>query len=95
MLMQLPTWGQNAEFQLEGLYAKDSEEYRYWSRHNLYRLADLTASKIVRNIWYEAGSTLEDFVVRSEKIGDLFANMREQTGEAVFALYEHIRQMIY
>ena len=86
-LSQLPSWNQSAELKTEQLFEKDTAQYRYWIQRNLYSLADLTASKLIRSIWYEDGVSLENRVSRCEAIGDLFTNLQRQCGETVFSIF--------
>lgn len=90
ILMKLPSWGQSAEIKIEQLFSKDSAEYHYWTRRNLYGLSDIMASKMIRSIWYEEGITMEERILRCETIGDMFTKLRTQTREPAFTIFEHM-----
>lgn len=90
ILAQFPSWYQSAGQKTEQLFAKDTPEFRYWIRYNLYELADGTANKMIKVIWYENGITMEERVARGEAVGDLFTSIRKQSKETVFAIFEHM-----
>lgn len=90
ILAQFPSWYQSAGQKTEQLFAKDTPEFRYWVRRNLYELADGTANKMIKVIWYEDNITMEERVSRGEAIGDLFTTLRKQSDENVFAIFEHM-----
>lgn len=89
ILNQFPSWYQSSGQKTEQLFVKDTPEFRYWVRRNLYGLADGTANKMIKVIWYEDGITMEERVSRGEAVGEMFSGLRRQFGDSVFAIFEH------
>lgn len=96
ILSQFPSWYQSAEQKSEQLFAKDTPEFRRRVRRNLYELADFTANKLIKTVWYseEYGGRGSDEklsgerTARCERLGDLLTEMRKESGENVFAVFE-------
>ena len=86
ILNSFPSWYQSAGQKTEQLFAKDTHEFRYWVKKNLYELADFTANKMVKNIWYDDAGTADEKVARAEAVGDMFAVMYQRSSDAVFAI---------
>lgn len=90
ILAQFPDWSQSAEQRTEQLYAKNTPEFRYWIRRNLYDLANFMANKLIKTIWYEENLSYEERVSRCEEAAELFAKLRAESDESVFAVCEHM-----
>jgi hypothetical protein len=88
LLRHFPTWYQSSGQKIEQLYAKDTPEFRYQVRKNLYELADFAADKAVKVIFFDNGLALNEKISKAESLGDMFAELGEKTGEAVFAVIE-------
>ncbi len=78
-----------ASHRIEQLFQKDSPEYRYWNRVNVYEYAQNSALKLGRAYWYSDGITDEEKVVLCEKAIDALSCARKETNEAYFALMEY------
>lgn len=90
ILSALPSWRECAGNKLEGLYEKDSAEYRYWNHRNLYQLADGTANKLIRSVWYQDDAPIEERISRCEALCELFSQMRKMSDEPIFKIMEHM-----
>ena len=78
-----------ASHRIEQLFQKDSPEYRYWNRVNVYEYAQNTALKLGRAYWYSDGITDDEKVALCEKAIDALSCARKETNEAYFALMEY------
>lgn len=84
-----PNSWDTASHRIEQLFQKDSPEYRYWNRVNVYEHAQNTALKLGRAYWYSNGITDEEKVALCEKAIDALTYARKETNEAYFALMEY------
>lgn len=84
LINDLPNWYQSSEQKTEQLFSKDSAEFRYWVRKNLYELADFAADKWVKAIFFEDTMILDEKVEKIESIGDRIATMYSEAEETVF-----------
>ncbi len=78
-----------ASHRIEQLFPKESSEYRYWNRVNIYQYAQNTALKLGRAYWYSDALRDEEKIAACEKTIDALATAREETGEAYFAIMEY------
>ncbi len=90
IIENFPTSFQTASIKTEQLFAKDTAEYRYWNRRNLYGFLDVTANKAVRMIWYDDLYTVDDKIKKIECLGDAMTDLR--LNMPLFAIPE---QMIF
>lgn len=90
ILSQFPSWATTAGQKSEQLFPKDTKEFRYWNRRNLYELADGMTNKMIRAIWYEDGVSMAERLSRCEAVGDLFTGLRKQSDENVFVIFEQM-----
>ena len=90
ILSHLPHWYSTSGQKSEQLFAKGTPEFLYWIRRNMYELADGTAFKIVRSLWYTDSLSVTEKSVRSEAVGDGFISLYENSGESVFAVMAHM-----
>lgn len=90
ILACFPSSFQTAAQKTEQLFPKDTAEYRYYNRKNLYGLLDVTANKAMRMIWYDDVFSLEEKIKRIEQLGDTMTAMRQSM--PLFAIPE---QMIF
>lgn len=90
ILSSFPSSFQTAAQKIEQLFPKDTAEYRYHNRKNLYGLLDVTANKAVRMIWYDHVLSLEEKITRIEQLGDTMTSLRQSM--PLFAIPE---QMIF
>ncbi|MBQ8546625.1 MAG: helix-turn-helix transcriptional regulator [Clostridia bacterium] len=94
---EFPDFLQNAHQKIEQLFTKDSEEYLYWNKINIYEYIDFTAMKIARMVWYDKALDKKEKVVKCEQIVDLLSTARRVTNEGFFVVLEKslIEQYIY
>ncbi len=84
-----PNSWDTASHRIEQLFQKDSPEYRYWNRVNVYEYAQNTALKLGRSYWYSANLTDEERIALCENAIDALTYARKETNEAYFALVEY------
>ncbi len=85
----LPSWYLSKEQKCEQLFAKNTPEFRYKNRRNLYELSSFVATKAVRNVFYSDNANPDFLIPKCENIGDSFYDIYRKTGE-VFALTEAV-----
>lgn len=88
LLARFPSWYRTTGQKTEQLYAKDTAEFRYWVRRNLYELAHFTANKLIKSIWYGEGSSKEEALKRCERAADMLSGLRAGSDESAFAVME-------
>lgn len=86
ILSQFPSWYQSMGQKTEQLFAKDTPEFRYRVRRNLYELADFSADKAVKVIFFDDSMDFTEKVMKAERIGDSVANSYNETGETFLCL---------
>ncbi len=79
-------WYETAEQKSEQLFAKDTPEFLYWVRKNLYELASFAADKAVKAIFFDTSLPFGERLEKAEAYGDLMDECRVKTGDAVFAV---------
>lgn len=79
----------SAYHKIEQLFSKDTPEYRYWNKVNIYTLAKDAALKLGRAYWYDDITTDSEKIIKCEKIIDILSNARKQTNESFFAVLEY------
>ena len=82
----LPDWYGTAGQKSEQLFPKDTPEFLYHARKNLYELADFAADKMVKVIFYDTCMPFEERIKKAEHYGDLLADLSTQTLDAVFTI---------
>lgn len=82
----LPNWYGTAGQKSEQLFPKDTPEFLYHARKNLYELADFASDKMVKVIYYDAKIPFEERIKKAEHYGDLLADLSTQTLDAVFTI---------
>ncbi|MBR5125042.1 MAG: helix-turn-helix transcriptional regulator, partial [Clostridia bacterium] len=73
----------------EQLFAKDTPEFLYWVKKNMYELADFAADKLVKSIFFDPQSPMEERVAEAEQYGDLVLKIAKETSEPFFAVIAH------
>jgi len=86
LLAQFPSWYQSSGQKIEQLFAKDTPEFRYYVKCNLYELSDFAADKAVKVIFFDDTITLDEKVAKTEMLGDMISALYDKSGEAVFAV---------
>ena len=84
----LPDWYGTAGQKSEQLFPKDTPEFLYHARKNLYELADFAADKMVKVIYYDAKIPFEERIKKAEHYGDLLADLSTQTLDSAFTVME-------
>lgn len=84
----LPNWYGTAGQKSEQLFPKDTPEFLYHARKNLYELADFAADKMVKVIYYDAKIPFEERIKKAEHYGDLLADLSTQTLDSAFTVME-------
>ncbi|MBE5873528.1 MAG: helix-turn-helix transcriptional regulator [Lachnospiraceae bacterium] len=82
----LPDWYGTAGQKSEQLFPKDTPEFLYHARKNLYELADFAADKMVKVIFYDTCMPFEERIKKAEHYGDLLADLSTQTLDAAFTI---------
>ncbi len=70
----------------EQLFAKDTGEYYFHVRKNMYELTDFAADKLGRTVFFNPSLSLEEKTERAVLYGDLMISAFEKTGEAFFLM---------
>ena len=70
----------------EQLFAKDTEEYYFHVRKNMYELGDFAADKLGRTVFFDPSRSLAEKVERAILYGDLMLNAYRETQEAFFLM---------
>ncbi len=79
-------WWVTSEQKSEQLFAKDTPEFLYWVKKNMYELAAFAADKLAKSVFFDAQYPYAEKVKRLELYGDKAASLYEETGEIFFAL---------
>ena len=74
------TDGQKAE----QLFAKDTDEYYFYVRKNMFELADFAADKLGRTVFFAPDLSMEEKTERSLQYGELMMDTYEKTNDAFF-----------
>ncbi len=70
----------------EQLFAKDTEEYYFHVRRNMYELADFAGDKLGRTVFFAPSLTTAEKTERALAYGEVLLNAHEQTEEDIFLL---------
>ena len=94
---EFPDFVQSSYQKIEQLFPKESEEFHYWNRMNIYRYMDFSAMKCARMYWYCKDLPVAERVDRCERVLDCFSAARAATGEGFLVVFEKslAEQMIY
>ncbi len=90
ILSQLPHWYSTSGQKSEQLFAKDTPEFFYWIRRNMYELSDGMVFKLIRSVWYTDVLSFEEKRDRCEKIGDGLSALYKETGEVALCVMAHM-----
>jgi transcriptional regulator with XRE-family HTH domain len=77
-------WYTTGEQKTEQLFAKDTDEYYFHVRKNMYELADFAADKLGRTVFFAPASTMAEKAEHALQYGRLLLDAFETTGEAFF-----------
>lgn len=70
----------------EQLFAKDTSEYYFHVRKNMYELAEFAADKFGRKVFFDSSLSMDEKVKHAIHCGDLLLNAFEETEEAFFLM---------
>ena len=90
VLSKLPAW--HAPMVKEQLFAKDTDEYRYWNKKNCYGLMDVMSIKLARMIRFDSTLSMEEKIKHIESMAEEFAEMGSKQNLEFFCIGE---QAIY
>ncbi len=82
-------WYETVGQKSEQLFAKDTPEFLYWVKKNMYELVDFAADKLVKSIFFDPQFPMEDRVAEAERYGDIVLNLAKETDEPFFAVIAH------
>lgn len=81
-------WHETIGQKSEQLFAKNTPEFLYWAKKNMYTLAAFAADKFVKVHFYDEQLSMREKVEKIELYGDMISRLRKETGEAFFAVIE-------
>ena len=90
VLSKLPAW--HAPMVKEQLFAKDTDEYRYWNKKNCYGLMDVMSIKLARMIRFDLTLSMDEKIKHIESMAEEFAEMGSKQNLEFFCIGE---QAIY
>ena len=90
VLSKLPAW--HAPMVKEQLFAKDTDEYRYWNKKNCYGLMDVMSIKLARMIRFDSTLSIDEKIKHIESMAEEFAEMGSKQNLEFFCIGE---QAIY
>ena len=79
-------WCETVGQKSEQLFAKDTPEFLYHVKKNMYELADFAADKLVKSIFFDPQFPMEDRIRKAETYGDLMLTLAEEHGEPFFGV---------
>lgn len=83
---RFPDWYSAGEQKTEQLFAKDTEEYSFHVRKNMYELADFAADKLGRTVFFSPSLSMQEKTERALQYGNLLMKAFGETEEAFFLL---------
>ena len=86
ILSKLPVW--YAPMVKEQLFAKDTDEYRYWNKKNCYGLMDVMSIKLARIIRFDSTLSMEEKIKHVESMAEEFAEMGSKRNLEFFCIGE-------
>ena len=79
-------WYTTSGQKTEQLFAKDTEEYYFHVRKNMYELCDFAADKLGRTVFFDSSLSMAEKVERAILYSDLMLNAYRETKEAFFLM---------
>ena len=86
VLSKLPAW--HAPIVKEQLFAKDTDEYRYWNKKNCYGLMDVMSIKLARIIRFDPTLSIDEKIKHIESMAGEFAEMGSKQNLGFFCIGE-------
>lgn len=85
---EFPDLTQDAYQKIEQLFTKDTNEYHYWNKMNIYRYMEFAAMKCARMYWYDKSFSKQEKVSKCERIINLFTEARKKSNESFLLVFE-------
>ena len=82
-------WYETVGQKSEQLFAKDTPEFLYWVKKNMYELVDFAADKLVKSIFFDQQFPMEERIKKAEQYGDTILHLAHETCEPFFAVIAH------
>lgn len=79
-------WYTTSGQKTEQLFAKDTSEYYFYMRKNMYELVDFAADKLGRTVFFDPSISMSEKTERAILYGDLMLNAYRETKEAFFLM---------
>lgn len=79
-------WCTTSGQKTEQLFAKDTDEYYFHVRKNMYELGDFAADKLGRTVFFDPALSMSEKVDRAILYGNLMLNAYRETKEAFFLM---------
>lgn len=79
-------WFSTCGQKTEQLFAKDTSEYYFHVKKNMYELVDFAADKLGRSVFFDPSLSMEEKASRAVQYGDLILNVFEETGDDFFIM---------
>ena len=79
-------WYTTSGQKTEQLFAKDTDEYYFHVRKNMYVLGDFAADKLGRTVFFDPSLSVAEKAERAIMYGDLMLNAYRETKEAFFLM---------
>ena len=77
-------WYQTGGQKSEQLFGKDTPEFLYWVRRNMYELSLFAADKLVKSYFFDAGIPYGEMVKKLESFGDEALRIGREMREAYY-----------
>lgn len=79
-------WYQTRSQKSEQLFAKDTDEYYFWVRRNMYELFSFAADKLARTVFFDKNLTVSEKTEKALQYSDLLTEAYQKTGNDVFLI---------
>ncbi|MBQ8551848.1 MAG: helix-turn-helix transcriptional regulator [Clostridia bacterium] len=79
-------WYTTAGQKSEQLFAKNTDEYYYWVRKNMYELVEFAADKLGRVVFFDGSLSMSEKAEKALRYGDIMLNTASETGDSFFIL---------
>ncbi len=80
-------WYQTRDQKSEQLFSKETPEFLYWVRKNMYELVAFAADKLSKSIFFDSDIPYEEKVRRIESYGDRIMEIYNETQEDFFLMF--------
>ena len=85
---EFPDWYQTSYQKTEQLFAKDTAEFAYQLRFNMYSLTDFAANKKIKEIWHCCGLGAAERVEKAIGLVEGIRELRHKTGNEELCIAE-------